>query len=188
MVNTKSTTTSPFDPRTILFLVIMIVLMSLFAGCRSTQASYDSTAESQSSTQAFSFQNMCLLDSVIRHIQFSADSVSLLVTVDIDPSFQLATVPDGSPSVPKSQNLSFKAYNLKHTKESTEVTTTNDKCSRSSLNTYQDTAQESFLKETKKPPWLLISIILTILIFLVGYLTRNHWLRLFKWFICLFSR
>ncbi|MCQ2197605.1 MAG: hypothetical protein MJZ60_08815, partial [Bacteroidaceae bacterium] len=66
-------------------LLLAAILLSLTA-CRSTQSVRESTAEQHIEAQASSVQNLAFLDSVIRRLEFSADSVFLEITMGTDPS------------------------------------------------------------------------------------------------------
>lgn len=71
-------------------LLLAVILLSLTA-CRSTQSMREATAEQHIEAQASSVQNLAFLDSIIRRLEFSADSVFLEIT--------MGTVPSLSPGV-----------------------------------------------------------------------------------------
>ena len=65
--------------------LLAVILLSLTA-CRSTQSMRETTAEQHIEAQASSVQNLAFLYSIIRRLEFSADSVFLEITMGTDPS------------------------------------------------------------------------------------------------------
>lgn len=82
------------------FLLIAI-LLSLTA-CRSTQSVRESTTEQHIKTQASSVQNLAFLDSIIRRLEWTADSVFLEITMGFNPSLSSGVHVDSSICKPDS--------------------------------------------------------------------------------------